>query len=102
MSKRASDIAAQVAKMTSSVVQVPPISPSVAEADDAAARRRASSPRFTVIMPKEQHRFIMQFALDADTDASTVTRSLFSILQNDPSLARRLRQELGGVGERGW
>jgi hypothetical protein len=52
-------------------------------------------------MSREQHRFIMQFALDLDSDASTITRNLFTILQNDATLAHRLRQELD-EGGRAW
>jgi len=103
MSKLASDIAAQVAQMTGSVVQVPSKPSATARGatfePELPARHKSAKPRFTVIMSKEQHRFIMQFALDADSDASTVTRSLFSLLQKDPALIRRLRQELAEQGE---
>lgn len=56
------------------------------------SRRRAAGPaRFTVELPREQHRFIKQFALSADTDASAVTRVLFRQLEEDPQLAERVR-----------
>lgn len=55
-------------------------------------RRRADGPaRFTVELPRQQHRFVKQFALSADTDASTVTRILFRLLEEDPQLAERIR-----------
>lgn len=100
MSRRASDISAQVAKMTSSVVQVLALpGQQTTGTESPEPRRKSANPRFTVIMPKEQHRFIMQFALDLDSDASTITRNLFTMLQTDPALARQLREQIGGHGE---
>jgi hypothetical protein len=105
MSRKASEIVAQVAKMTSSVAQVPNSTVMQPRREDVelaeTPRRKSAKPRFTVIMSREQHRFIMQFALDLDSDASTITRNLFTILQNDATLAHRLRQELD-EGGRAW
>jgi len=59
------------------------------------SRRRVAGPaRFTVELPRDQHRFIKQFALSADSDASTVTRILFRQLESDPDLAERIRSLL--------
>jgi hypothetical protein len=94
MSRRASEIAAQVTRMTSSVVQVPV--PPVRHTPEAGALtgRKTTQARFTVIMPREQHHFIMQLALDLDADASTLTRTLFAMLKKDPGMAALLRQEV--------
>jgi hypothetical protein len=45
--------------------------------------------RYTLDLSKEQHRFLKQFALDADADASAVMRALLSILETDQALAGR-------------
>lgn len=100
MTRKASDISAQVARMTNSVVQVPPLgSERLAPVE---VPRRSAKPRFTVIMPREQHRFIKRLALDMGTDASTVTRHLFTILEGDPALARRLRLQVTAESRRSW
>ena len=45
--------------------------------------------RYTLDLSKEQHRFLKQFALDADADASAIMRALLSILETDQELAGR-------------
>lgn len=100
--KKASDISAQVARMTSSVVQVPPHAASASPVTPGSRVKTTGKPRFTVIMPKDQHHFIKQLALDMGSDASTITRSLFTMLQNDPALTRRLRQQLVEDGGGSW
>jgi hypothetical protein len=47
--------------------------------------------RFTLDLERPQHRFLKQFALDADSDASVVLRVLLSLLEEDRTLAKRVR-----------
>lgn len=47
--------------------------------------------RFTVILPKAQHRFIKRFALESDSDASTIIRTLLAMPEADPSVAEKVR-----------
>lgn len=50
--------------------------------------------RFTVVITNDQHRFLKRFALDANSDASTVARLLFTMLETDASLAQQVRSRL--------
>ncbi len=45
--------------------------------------------RYTLDLSKEQHRFLKQFALDAEADASAILRTLLALLQTDQELAGR-------------
>jgi hypothetical protein len=47
--------------------------------------------RFTLDLPRRQHRFLKRFALDSEVEASVVLRGLLELLQNDPQIAQRLR-----------
>jgi hypothetical protein len=59
-------------------------------------RSRAETPaRFTVELPRAQHRFVKRFALEADSDASTVTRALLNLLETDQQVAERVRGMVG-------
>lgn len=50
--------------------------------------------RFTVVIPNVQHRFIKRFAIDANSDASTIARTLFAMLESDPSVAEQVRTRI--------
>ena len=56
---------------------------------DGKAAEPAKRVRYTLDLSKEQHRFLKQFALDADADASAIMRALLSILETDQELAGR-------------
>jgi hypothetical protein len=43
--------------------------------------------RFTVVLNNDQHRFVKRFAVDHNSDASTITRTLFTMLQSDKAFA---------------
>ena len=43
--------------------------------------------RFTVVLSNDQHRFVKRFAVDHNSDASTITRTLFTMLQSDQAFA---------------
>jgi hypothetical protein len=44
----------------------------------------------TLDLARDQHRFIKRFAVDADTDASSVLRTLLNLLEEDSELAERV------------
>jgi hypothetical protein len=46
--------------------------------------------RFTLDLARPQHRFLKQFALDLEADASTVMRILLRLLEEDEALAERV------------
>jgi hypothetical protein len=46
--------------------------------------------RFTLDLARPQHRFLKQFALDLEADASTVMRTLLWLLEEDEALAKRV------------
>lgn len=50
--------------------------------------------RFTLDLPRSQHKFLKRFALDADSDAAPIVRVLISRLERDEELARSVREEL--------
>ena len=50
--------------------------------------------RFTVVIPNIQHRFIKRFAVDANSDASTIARTLFAMLESDASVAEQVRARI--------
>lgn len=50
--------------------------------------------RFTVVIPNRQHRFIKRFAVDSNSDASTIARTLFAMLEADPDIADRVRSRI--------
>jgi hypothetical protein len=52
--------------------------------------------RYTLDLSREQHRFLKRYALDVETDASVVMRALLALLQNDETVARKVRSELDG------
>jgi hypothetical protein len=56
--------------------------------------------RFTLDLPRRQHRFLKRFALDAEVEASVVLRGLLELLQDDAQLAKRLRPRLPGLRAR--
>lgn len=53
-------------------------------------RASAARVRMTLDLSREQHRFLRQFALDADSDASSVLRTLLTLLEEDPALVSRV------------
>lgn len=44
----------------------------------------------TLDLSRPQHRFLRQFALDAETDASSILRALLVLLEEDTALAGRI------------
>jgi hypothetical protein len=65
-------------------------------APTAATRPAGEKPvRYTLDLSREQHRFLKQFALDSEVDASEVMRALLRQLQNDSGLASKVQSKLG-------
>jgi hypothetical protein len=50
--------------------------------------------RYTLDLSREQHRFLKRYAFDAEIDASVVMRALLALLENDDTVARKLRSQL--------
>jgi len=94
MSTKSSDLAARL--KASAIGSRPALLPTpvvVAEPQPATAHH-PSIQRFMVNMPKTQHRFIRQFALESDTDVSTIIRLLLTRIENDPVFAEEVRSQL--------
>ena len=62
-------------------------------------KQKSDAVRFTFDVARDQHRFIRQFVLDSDTNASAATRTLWTLVQDDSGLAERLRGLLTGHGQ---
>ena len=62
-------------------------------------KQKSDAVRFTFDVVRDQHRFIRQFVLDSDTNASAATRTLWTLVQDDSGLAERLRGLLTGHGQ---
>ncbi len=64
------------------------------------ARRRPPRPkperlvRVSVDVPRSRHKFLRDFAYDAETDGMSVMRGLLEKLMENPELAGRLRNRL--------
>lgn len=56
--------------------------------------RRSDMVRFTFDVSRPQHRFIKQYVLESDATASAATRLLWQLVQEDSTLAERLRSAL--------
>jgi hypothetical protein len=73
--------------------QIPPVVAEAVPVEAAAASRRALPPgliRYAVLLPREQHRSLRQYALDHGLDASQVIRALLTLLERDPALSDRV------------
>jgi hypothetical protein len=62
--------------------------------DPSAIDRRV---RFTLDLARAQHRFLKQFALDAESDASVILRVLLSLLEEDGVLKKRVLARIAEV-----
>ena len=62
--------------------------------DPSAIDRRV---RFTLDLARSQHRFLKQFALDAESDASVILRVLLSLLEEDELLTKRVLARIAEV-----
>jgi len=98
MSTKASDLAARMqatathSRPTAAEVMRDLPSPAPAEARPP---RTDAPARFTVELPRPQHRFVKRFALEVDSDASSVTRALLTLLESDQQVAEKIRGMVG-------
>ena len=60
------------------------------------AARREGTKRITVDLPREEHKFLRDFAYDADADGMRVVRALLAELRGDEELAERVLDRLAG------
>lgn len=90
MTPKASDLAARLA---ATAAGSRPAAPAEPVARPPVEPRQETSPiqRFTINMPKAQHRFIRQFALATDSDVSTIIRLLLDRIEHDPVFAEEVR-----------
>jgi hypothetical protein len=56
--------------------------------------------RFTLDLARSQHRFLRQFALDAEADASVILRVLLSLLEEDGRLTKRVLARIAELERR--
>jgi hypothetical protein len=95
MSPKASDLAARMAASAAgSRRHVEPGRPQPTASESGPTPRTPDIVRIMVKMPKAQHRFIRQFALDSDSDVSTIVRTLLSRIETDPVFAEEVRSLL--------
>ena len=59
-----------------------------------AGGRREGTKRITVDLPRDEHKFLRDFAYDADSDGMRVVRALLMELRDDPELSGRVRDRL--------
>ncbi len=95
MSPKASDLAARFASSAAGTRSLPATLQGRKEPSQEHAGKPAPSiVRIMVKMPKAQHRFIRQFALNSDSDVSTIVRTLLRRIENDPVFAEEVRSLL--------
>lgn len=97
MSSKASDLAARMAASAAgSRRDVEQTRPQPAATASGPTPRTPDIVRIMVKLPKTQHRFIRQFALDAESDVSTIVRTLLTRIETDPVFAEEVRILLHG------
>lgn len=62
--------------------------------------RREGTKRITVDLPRDEHRFLRDYAYDNDTDGMRVVRALLMELRDDPGLSARILDRLPAPRER--
>lgn len=63
-----------------------------------AGGRRGGTKRITVDLPRDEHKFLRDFAYDADADGMRVVRALLMELRDDPELSGRVMDRLPELG----
>ena len=59
--------------------------------------RRRETKRITVDLPREEHKFLRDYAYDAGAGGMRVVRALLMELRDDEGLSERVRQRLAGL-----
>lgn len=60
----------------------------------AGGARREGTKRITVDLPRDEHKFLRDYAYDNDTDGMRVVRALLMELQGDDDLSERVLRRL--------
>jgi hypothetical protein len=58
------------------------------------AKKRGGTKRITVDLPREEHKFLRDYAYDHETDGMRVVRALLMELRGDSGLSGRVRMRL--------
>ncbi len=72
----------------------PPASENEVGAIGRGAKQEATKKRITVDLPREEHRFLRDYAYDHDTDGMRVVRALLLELRGDSGLSGRVLRRL--------
>ena len=93
MTPKASDLAARLAATAAGARPAAPPPPTTHHQGSASSTESPAVlvQRFTINLPKAQHRFIRQFALATDSDVSTIIRLLLARIESDPVFAEEVR-----------
>lgn len=98
MTAKASDLAARMAATATGSRPRPAQTDSLSSPparNGGRIRRPVELPaRFTVELQRSQHRYLKRFAMDADSDASSVIRALLTLLEGDPGLRERVQERV--------
>lgn len=73
---------------------VVPTRPAVASRRARRGKEPRKVTRYTLDLETQQHKYLRMFALDNDTEASKVMRTLLYLLEADETLRQRVRDEL--------
>jgi hypothetical protein len=86
----------QVQREAEQASAVPPARPAdpARGAGNAAGGRREGTKRITVDLPRDEHKFLRDFAYDADSDGMRVVRAVLMELRDDPELSARVLERL--------
>ena len=63
-------------------------------------RKREGTKRITVDLPRDEHKFLRDYAYDQDTDGMRVVRALLMELRDDEKLSARVLQRLPDTDRR--
>ncbi|MDP9477895.1 MAG: hypothetical protein M3R38_19800 [Actinomycetota bacterium] len=55
--------------------------------------------RVSVDVPRARHKYLRDFAYDAEADGMSVVNALLAEMEDDPVLEERVRERLGNLGE---
>jgi hypothetical protein len=89
----------QVQREAEQAPAVPPPRPATpAKGAGSVGGRREGTKRITVDLPRDEHKFLRDFAYDADSDGMRVVRALLMELRDDPELSGRVMDRLPELG----
>ncbi|PLS84304.1 MAG: hypothetical protein CYG60_18640 [Actinobacteria bacterium] len=89
----------QGAEQAQEVVPTTPAATPGRRAGGDAGGRREGTKRITVDLPRNEHKFLRDFAYDADSDGMRVVRALLMELRDNPELSARVVGRLAALQE---